>query len=477
MEPSDLLSVLADWNYWDRTIPKDVLGHPRELVDTIREVATGREIVALTGIRRCGKTTILLQLLGTLLEQGLDPRRILYVNFEDHRLDRDLGAALLDDLVSCHTREVHPEGPTHIFLDEIHEVPGWERWLRGLYDRRPDLRFHITGSSSSMMASELSSLLTGRNLTFRAAPFSYREYLTWHGVEVARHSGAREAHRCNIHRADMLLHHLNNYLEFGGFPEALKSPEEPRRVLILQQYYNDILARDVVRRHELRKPRLLEALASVLLDTISNQVSYGKLGNALGTSASSIRRMMGFLEEAELIGTTHYFAHSTRASISVQQPRKVYAADTGLRNAVIRRRTADRGWLAESLVYGRLVAAGHQPMWWRDKAEVDFVIGPPITVPVNVTYGTEVPDRELQSLHSFHQRFGNQSALLITENTWGRSELGACTCHLCPLWAFLLADNPLPSREAPRPRGPGSADYLYRPNGFAPQFDRIPDSL
>lgn len=438
----ELRIILSDWNFWDREVPSDFTGHPRDLTEKIRAIATGREVVAIIGVRRCGKTTILFQLMQALDKDGVDRRDILYVNLEDHRFALHLDIALLDSIVSFYKEEVNPAGPRYIFLDEAQEIPGWERWVRSFYDRNPSIRIFVTGSSSSMMATDLSTLLTGRNLTFLARPFSFMEHLSFFGIEITPSPDPIEAYKKNLKKRDVLSFQLREYMESGGFPEPLKSEDRLRRNILLQQYFDNILAKDIVQRHKLRNSRLLKDLALVLMSDISNLISFGRAARALGTSASSVRSLLDHIEESKLITTSRFFSFSARESVSVQKPRKVYVVDTGLRNAVIARHSPDFGRTAENLVHNHLVYLGQHPTYWRDEVEVDFVLGRSKPVPINVCFAEEIPEREVRGLKKFNERFGNDMSWIITKSAFGKKKYSDLESTLCPLWAFLLSDEP-----------------------------------
>ena len=438
----ELRLILDDWNFWNRELSAEITGHPRRLVEKIREIATGREVVAIAGVRRCGKTTILFQLMDHLLRAGQDRRNLLYVNLEDHRFALHLEPRLLDRILTFYREEVNPTGPSFLFLDEPQEIEGWEKWVRSLYDREPDTRIFVTGSSSSMMSSELSTLLTGRNLTFLARPFSFAEHLSFIGVEATSTPGPVEAYRENLRNREVLGYHIIRYMEHGGFPEALKSTSDLRWSTLLQQYFDDILSKDVAHRHRLRNHSLLKDLALVLMSNVANLMSLGKTARTLGTSASSILSLMDHLEDAQLISTAHFFSFSTMETVAAQKPRKVYSVDTGMRNAVVSRATRDLGRLAENLVHSHLVSLAQQPRYWRENVEVDIVVGRGQPLPVNVCFADEIPPREIQGLERFNEKFSNPRAWLITKNTFREETIGSSECTLIPLWAYLLADEP-----------------------------------
>ncbi len=436
----DLLALLSDWNYWERPIAPGLLGYPRRLSQRILNSGNGPEAVAVVGIRRCGKTTILRQLAAGLQAGGVDPRHILFVNLEDHRFALELGTALLDSVTRSYQEEVNPQAPSHIFLDEVQAVPGWEKWVRTRLDLCPRDRIYLSGSSSTLMASEFSTLLTGRCLVYSAHPFSYGEYLGYLGVDAGSGGTVLEVARRNRKLDALYQHHLGNYLANGGLPRAVATSDAHARRQLLQQYFDDILARDIVFRHQVRNTSLLRDLALVLHNNVSNLMSFARLARTLGTSASAVQTMVGYLEESLLLHTARFFSHSVKESVSAQKPRKVYAEDTGLRNAVASGATPDLGRLAENAAFNHLAGLGAVPRYWADGTEVDFVTDPVSPIPINVCFSDDIPDRELAGIEAFASRFNSKSALLVTRSTVSTRTLNGCRIELVPLWALLLSD-------------------------------------
>ena len=448
---TEVLAVLDDWNDWSQPLPTQLVGRSRRLTETILQVATGREVVAITGVRRSGKSTILYQLMNARLRAGIERRRLLLVNLEDHRFAPHLGTDLLDRILEVHRETYAPTGPLTIFLDEIQEVPDWERWVRSHYDREPDLRFVLTGSSARLLASDLSTLLTGRTLTFTARPLSFAEFLDFEGIGDVIGGTAQEVARANHARRHELARALSRYLEWGGFPEVVKADSDVRRRWLLQQYFDDILGRDVLRRHAVRDYALLRDLALVLLANTANLMSYGALGRTLGTSASTVHLLSNHLEQAFLLAQVRLFSFSMKESVAAQKPRKVYAIDPGLRNAVVNRASPDHGRLAENVAYLHLAATGDPPRYWKDGPEVDLVVGRTPPVPVNVTFGDEIPDRERAGLAAFFAKHKAREGWLVTRDQAAEEPLGKGRLHVVPLWAWLLCEDD-PARLEPARR-------------------------
>ncbi|MBI5506528.1 MAG: AAA family ATPase [Deltaproteobacteria bacterium] len=165
MEEPDLLAVAADWSHWHAPPPPSV---PRSIA-LPAELRPDLALVVL-GVRRCGKSTLLTQLMG---RYGVNPERCLFANFEDPRLAHALDHTTLETLVDAFER-THGEGATY-FLDEIQAVTGWQRWFRAQLDRPRGRRFVVTGSNSHLLSGEIASSLTGRHFVVELFPFDFDE--------------------------------------------------------------------------------------------------------------------------------------------------------------------------------------------------------------------------------------------------------------------------------------------------------------
>ena len=205
LSTATLLRILSRWNRWGDARLES--GQPREIVEKLGPFLDTPEIVALVGPRRAGKTTVLFQIMDLLEASGVPREALLHVNLEEPALGPELSMELLERLYTVYRTEVFPEGRAWLFLDEVQRLPGWERWVRAR-NETDDVRIFVTGSSSALMAPELATVLTGRHVTFRVLPLSFREFLRFRGIDVPQ--GLRDPPR--------MRHAVGAYLRWGGFP-------------------------------------------------------------------------------------------------------------------------------------------------------------------------------------------------------------------------------------------------------------------
>ncbi|MBN2366184.1 MAG: ATP-binding protein [Calditrichaeota bacterium] len=356
------------------------LGTPREKLDQID--LHNPLITIISGVRRCGKST--------LLRQIMDKRECFYYfNFEDPRTIR-FEVTDFEKLNQVFEEECG-ECPNY-FFDEIQNVPQWERFVRRLHDAGK--RIFITGSNASLLSRELGDRLTGRHLTFELFPFSYKEML-----DYTRHKRS--------------LNSFKEYLETGGFPEYLKY----RNDQILHQLFQDIIARDIITRYQIRDQKVFTELAIFLITNMGKEFSYNRLKNQFGLgSTNTVISYLSYLEDSYLLFTVPRFSYSyaTQRAFS----RKVYSVDSGLSRANTASLSPDMGRFLENLVFLHLRKSGREVFYYRNQSECDFLVKEKnkITRAIQVCYQLteENLKREIRGLKEALKNTAAAEGLLIT---------------------------------------------------------------
>ena len=429
MDRTAIWETLDDWNDW--ASPSDT-GTPREALAEIEPFLDERHVLAITGVRRAGKSTLMRQLAERVAER-FSREQVLHVNFEDPRWLPELGTQLLEDIVEAYRERHNAGGKAFLFLDEVQAVPDWERWVRSAYDRQQDLKIVVSGSNASLISGTLGSLLTGRHLSFELYPFSLNERLLHQGIGLPE-GGYLVLRRQKARIRSALLDHL----EWGGFPEICGRAPDFARAL-LQQYFEDIIARDILFRRSVRDVRALRTLARYAITNISNEIAIGRMANTLSVSADTVREYLGYLQESYLVASAPYASPSLK--VVARRNEKIYAVDCGLRNAVSHRFSRDSGRLAENMAFLRLRQQGVRPSYWRNGGEVDFVVdvrGRALIV--NVCYADSLPERELNSLQLAMSSLGIEEAIVVSDGlARDATDLPGGRVAVVPLWYFLVS--------------------------------------
>ena len=310
-------------------------GLPREALQTLPGLPAHALIVS--GIRRCGKSTLLFQLL-----KGKYPDA-LYLNFEDPRLYefefKDF--TRLDALITVSKVKV-------LFFDEIQIIKEWERYARHKLDE--GYKLIITGSNASLLSEELGTKLTGRHITKELFPFSFNEFCLFNKRKAS---------------SDSLL----KYMQTGGFPEYVKNGTDE----ILNQLFDDILVRDIAVRYGVRDVKTLKRMALYLISNVGKLITGNKIKTLFEIgSTSTVMEYFSYLENSWLLHLVPKFSYSLRKQLV--NPRKIYAIDTGLVSANSGSFSEDSGRKFENLIYLHLRRKYKEIYYFSEKGECDFIV-------------------------------------------------------------------------------------------------------
>jgi len=405
----------------------------------IKQFLRDNHVVTITGPRRAGKSYIMRQVMSDLLKTGVPGSNILMVNFEDSRFE-SLDVQLLDQIYETYIEFHTPVGEKYIFLDEVHLVPRWEKWARRMHELKL-AKVVVSGSNSELLSREFGTALTGRHLDLHVLPLSFSEYLAFKNYAVHHRKE-------NILDVVTIKGHLRKYIEYGSFPEVVLSESKKE---ILLNYFDDILYKDVIRRFKIRKEEGLKALFKYYLSNPSSHVTFTSLGKFLTLSHDSIERFSGYLEQVYAISPVKYFSY--KVGEQEKNPRKVYAYDTGLCNAVGFRFSDNWGRLAENIVFlGLKRRQQNNPQmdiyyWKCDKEkEVDFIIketfrpGELIQVCWDAS-AVKTRDRETRSLLKAMAEFNLKDGFIITDDEEAEQHEGDFVIRYIPLWKWLLREE------------------------------------
>lgn len=323
----------------------------------------------LIGMRRVGKTFLCYQRIKSLLDQGIEIERTVYLNFEDERLS-SIAAGDLQTILDVYYRifPKHSELNCYFFFDEIQNVEGWERFIRRLIDTR---RFEvwITGSSAKMLSAEVATSLRGRSRVLTVFPASFAERLAFHGIDQSKLKGSKQK--------AIMENQTLNYLDIGGFPE-IQSLEKPYRIEILQEYYNAVLYRDVVDRHNISNLTALRALMKRCINQSGQQLSINRFyhdlrSRQISTSKDALYQYIDHLNDAFFLFPVKLLSKSLKQQ--QKNPPKIYIVDTGLILANSTSLISNKGRLLENAVLIELLRRKRTPYYFTfgKGSEIDFV--------------------------------------------------------------------------------------------------------
>lgn len=362
----------------------------------------------LTGIRRCGKSTVLQQ-----IRRELD-HPSLFLNFEDPRL-AGFDAGDFNRLQEITTER----NISTLFFDEIQNVPQWEQTIRFRLDE--GYRIFITGSNASMLSRELGTKLTGRHISKELFPFSYAEFLAF----TRQQAGVQSA---------------EEYLHTGGFPEMIRTRSEE----ILMNIFNDIVIRDIAMRHHVKNVAVLRQLALWLISNTARPVTGNSLKKIFPVgSSSSIMEYLAYFTDACLFWFLPKFSYSLK--VSLVNPRKIYACDTGMAWANSVTFSDDLGRLLETLVFLHLRRQTDKLHYFSERGECDFVAfgsgRKPSLVQTCYRIDADNLDRELNGLHEAMDFFAVSEGTIVTFDQRDQFINGDKTVTVLPFHTWATASE------------------------------------
>lgn len=409
----------------------------REIQDEIANYIPQREILIITGVRRSGKSSLMKLLCDDLLiRENVLENDILYLNFEDERFI-SFTFQDFEPLYETFIELENPQGRIYLFLDEIQNISGWEKWLNRLYEFE-NVKIFVTGSNASLLSSEISTALTGRNRQIVTWPFSLREFLTMKEVIIEAKSLYKRQKKVEIKRL------FREYLELGGFPEVLKTGD----TTLLEQYYKDIIYRDVIARYAIKNIKEIKELTLFLAANPGTVQSYKNMQRIIGVrSQNTVKNYLEALNDVYLFFPMDLFDYSLKRQI--YNPSKIYCIDAALSNSVSFKFSRNIGHIYENVVFLELLRRNKEIYYWKSKKgrEVDFIIkeGLDITEAIQVCYSLEderTRQREIQALTEVKDELRAERLTVITDDEESTVPVefprGYDEINIIPLWKWLL---------------------------------------
>jgi predicted AAA+ superfamily ATPase len=363
-----------------------------------------QEILLLLGARRTGKSTLVYQIIRSLLDSGTRAEAILYINLDEPVFaSRAKDPSFLREIIEDHcTRHEHISRFT-ICIDEVQNYDHWVGTAKTLYDTRPDIRLILTGSSSALLKRGISTRLSGRYFAVTVWPLSFAESLSFTGVRRPTTIRKRQ--------------HFMEYLVSGGFPRVVLEPDREIQRELLKNYYETIYLKDIIFPNSIRSSSDLYDVLYFLIANIGSPLSYNRIADALRIAPETVREYIGYAEDAFLFYPVKKFDYSVKKQLA--NPKKIYCIDTGIVSAVAFAFSGNRGSLLENAVFLALKKSYGEVYYFRDRYECDFLVRKEkkIAAAIQVTESLENPDtraRELRGLHEAMAAYGLPEGTIVT---------------------------------------------------------------
>jgi predicted AAA+ superfamily ATPase len=379
------------------------------------------------GIRRAGKSFLLYQRIQQLLAQGVKWDELLYINFEDERLS-GITIEDLNLLLEVHL-EMYGKKPI-LFLDEIQNITGWEKFARRLADTK--YRVHITGSNAKMLSADIQTTLGGRYIAVDVYPYDFKEFLTANNTDFTSIALSSTTGKAEV------LRRFNNYFYFGGFPEGatLSSKRD-----YLTSIYQKIYLGDIAMRHSIDNTFALKILFKKLAESVKQPMSFTRLANIISSTGAKIgtNTVINYIDYAKDAWLINPIQNIASKIIDKETNPKYYFTDNGLLNLFLLDGNTS---LLENLVaitllrkYGRTDAV----YFYNKGIEVDFYV-PEVQLAIQVCYNmsdAETSKREINALLQLAKQLEVKKMLIITRNEERAITINGINIEIIPIWKWL----------------------------------------
>lgn len=379
------------------------------------------DIVILSGVRRCGKSTLLQQL------RAVNNERDYYLNFDDERLLH----FTKDDFQQLHETFISLFGvQTTFYFDEIQNINNWEYFIRRLHNEGH--KIFITGSNANLLSKELGTHLTGRHIQVELFPFSFQEFLSFRKIEITDNDFYTTKGRATLKKQ------YEEYFHLGGFPDYLKN----NSIDYLKSLYDSILYRDILVRNNILNETEIRELGYFITSNIAKPISYNSLKSIISVKhVNTVKNYIKYFEDTYLVFLLTKFDYSVKKQLN--SPKKLYFIDNALAKSISFRFSEDRGRFLENIIFLELKRRSYEVFYHKIKLECDFIIREKnkITQAIQVTvslYDKKTKNREINGLIDALETHNLEKGFLITENEEETIIINEKIITVIPVWKWLL---------------------------------------
>lgn len=399
-----------------------------------------QRIVTVTGVRRCGKSSLLHLTINRLLASGVDKEQILYIGFDDERL-ANMDVSDFDEILQAY-RLMYPDRPlssVYMFFDEIQIVKGWELFVLRVY-KSYCKNVYVTGSTAQMLSGEMSSALRGWPDEYTEYPLSFKEFIAFKGVKANRYTEEGAALMANM---------FKSYLLTGGFPQAVLANVETERVKLLQAYFNTMLFRDMIEHYNISaSPSVVRYFLKRVFNNITKPSSVNNIYNDLKSQGLKLSKdsLYQWLDYACNIFLLHKVPKYSKSVIKQSTSlSKYYVADFALAKSVLLPQSEEKGKALENAVYmhlARHLNENEQIYYFNEGAECDFVIANDEGVKELIQVCWELDEfntpRECGGLCAASAATGCKKISIVTCNQAQSIHYGDLQINVVAAWDFML---------------------------------------
>lgn len=395
--------------------------YKRNLFSEIQKYMKIRQMIAVVGLRRTGKTTILLQTIDKLIKEGVSPERVLYFSFDEHVED-------LRNVIDFYRENILKEEiaaeKIYVFLDEIQKLEGWQNKIKIYYDQYPNIKFFISGSASLNILLDAKESLAGRIFYFNLDILSFEEFLELKGKNVKK---IRE--NIGLWKQE-IRSEINNYF-LKPFPEIIDVGDDIAKKYIKESIIEKTIFRDLSTLFRIKDIELIEKLILIIASNPGMMINLDEISREVGRSRQTVSNYLYYMKICFILTDVTNFRGSFK--VSSRKLKKYYLTHPCVATALA---NPPQGKLAENLVQS-ITKADH---FWRDSGkEVDFILLKDTSIiPIESKYSSKVRIREIKGLIKFMKKYDIETGFVITDDYETTEKYGNKIIEFIPLWKWIL---------------------------------------
>jgi predicted AAA+ superfamily ATPase len=442
------LDLLLRFNEWWKTgmVRKELKKEQkRDLFFKILDYLKNKQIIAIHGLRRTGKTTLMYQIIDYLLEDGIEPKNILYFSFDEIIAKK---SKAIEEILETYSSTILKKEwkNSYIFFDEIQHIENWQAIVKRYYDLYPGLKIVISGSGSLFIKKKSRESLAGRIYEFNLETLKFEEFLKMKEIKfekITKSPNFNLKELNNLYEKLLLnkkeiITNLNDYILKGGFIETI---DEESLYKVHKYIKSSVLDRitfhDIPETFDIKEPSILVNLLKIIAANPGGICEYQNLSNSLKVTRQTISNYISYLEESFLVKITTNFTGSYLAG--TRKAKKSYLSDHGIINALQGIEIPDDhtlGRIVENIVVNHLDAK----YFWRDgNEEIDvMLIKNEEKIPIEVKYKNEIHEKDLKTMKKAIERSNVKRGMMVTKDLFDLKRKDGIL--LIPLWLFLLVD-------------------------------------
>jgi predicted AAA+ superfamily ATPase len=443
-ERTKLIELMHFYNpWWGKGVVSDELALPyeRAYLRKLLSYLKINRVMVIKGPRRTGKSTLLYQMIKSLLKSGVSPADILYLSFDEIST-----RSSLDEIVRAYEmilkKPLSEFKDIYFFLDEIQFLDNWSGSVKKYFDMRSKIKFIVSGSSASLLRKGTESL-AGRTVEEVILPFGFREYLHYNSRDEKLASLVSGRANDITLPADIVPYLpyrsrikivFDDYLKRGGFPHLFKITEETIfRKLLKEDVVEKVIYRDLVELFGVKKPLILEKLFIYLADISANILNVSHISSSLGLSREYVEKYLDYLKSAYLVFSLPKFTRSVESRI--RSAEKVFMIDTALSG--LSGDNKNIGYRVETSVAGHLF--GRDVSYWKNNYEVDFVLRDKKQImPIEVKYKNDIALDDMKGILNFMDKFRLKKGFILTRDLTKEIKIKGKIITCKPVWLALL---------------------------------------